>query len=107
MNEACFFQLIFTKSEEQKRKFAERNKNLEEQINDLITKKDEIFNAKNPKNSMKPKKLEKKNEEPKDKELEEMEKEFRILQVENQKINNKISLIKMSLNMDNLTRFCE
>lgn len=47
---------------------------------------------------------EKKADAPTDAEFNELEKEFKALQHENMKINNKISLIKSSLNMDNLTR---
>lgn len=91
--------------EAQKKKLADRNKILKDQIIELTSKKEEIFNSKNKyrKNSNK-KPEEKKADAPTDAEFNELEKEFKALQAQNMKINNKISLIKSSLNMDNLTR---
>lgn len=41
---------------------------------------------------------------PKDKEIEELERTLKNLQIKNQNINNKITSLKMNFNMDNLTK---
>lgn len=79
----------------------ERNKKLEVAIEEALKKKEEI-SLKFDKSKQKP--IEK-SALPKDKEMEELEKTFKALQIKNQNVNNKITSLKMNFNMDNLSKY--
>jgi len=80
--------------EEKIKKFALRNQLLEEQITILTKKKENILKGR--------KKIKNFKETPIDKELDALEREFKALQMKNQKLNN---LLKTGMNKDNSTRF--
>ena len=88
-----------------------RNKVLEEKINEMNKEKEEILQLKSQKRGKSTQVKENSDGKeantmtPLQKEIDDLEKEYKTLQIKNQKLNNKITLVKMSMNMDSLTRF--